>query len=394
MSYWTIHPLCDLHVLVGSISQHLKHSQLIHINWARKLLDKMDSHRLLLFVIIVSLVWTAAGAKQTIRRVPIEPGMMVSITAGSSAQQFKVLLNTGSANTWLVGEDCQVKFCKRQTTFNSTLSSTYTPDGRPWRADFGMGATFEGKLCRDSVGFSTTGGPVVEGQLIGQVTSATGWLTDFIKLDGVLGLGTRQAVAVNAFDPIQNMFRQRLIAQELFALHLANDNDNVKENPTGELVIGGIDESHFSGQITYVNINSRWKFDLDYVSVPDYHVYFSPRNEATIDSTSNVLLAPPDVFRALMSFFDSQLDERTGLLRLESCDQMTDKQFHLLVNDTKLGLSARDLLMKVKYSDETTCYLALKLNVEDVWLLGTPFLRKYYTIFDYANKRLGFALSA
>lgn len=39
----------------------------------------------------------------------------------------------------------------------------------------------------------------------------------------------------------------------------------------------------------------------------------------------------------------------------------------------------------------TTCMLGFGKSNEDYWILGDIFLRKYFTIFDIDNKRIGFA---
>lgn len=344
----------------------------------------------LLSIAILGCLLVATRGEQTPRRLTLQPGMTLNITAGTPAQQFTVLFNTASANTWLVGEKCQLDFCQRQRRFKSSQSSTNIADGRRWQTDFGMGATFEGKLSRDSLGFAGHE-TIVEGQLIGELSGAQGWMLDYIKLDGVLGLGSRQAVSLNTLDPVQSMFRQALIPQQLFALYVTKNPDD--DEPTGEVMLGGIDESHYSGQITYVDAINRWTFVLDYVTVPNFDIQFSRRDPALIDSTSNVIFAPPAAYSSIAAAFEMRLNQDLGLPEFDSCSQVPDKQFELLVDGTKLTLTARDLLMKVQYGFTVTCYLALKLNVDDGWVLGTPFLRKYYTVFDHSNRRLGFALS-
>lgn len=351
----------------------------------------MNSYRLLLLAFVVALIWMSADAVQSVKRLTLEPGLMVRMSAGLPAQEFLVLVDTVHGSSWLVGEHCEDEFCRRQRRFNRSLSSTNTRDGRFWRADFGFGAVVEGELCKDRIGFTSNDELVIEGQLIGEVNKAQGWILDYIELDGVIGLGSSQRVSLVALDPVQNMYRQGLIPQELFALHLAKDNS--KDELVGELVVGGLDVGHFSGEITHVNIINRWSFYMDYVSVPGSDMLYSGRGRAQIDTSCNVILAPPAPFNAIMNLFATKLDSRFGLPLFESCNNIPDRHLELFVNGTKLSLSTRDLIMRVETGGKSTCYLALKMNVEISWILGTPFLHKYYTIFDYSNKRLGFALS-
>jgi len=61
---------------------------------------------------------------------------------------------------------------------------------------------------------------------------------------------------------------------------------------------------------------------------------------------------------------------------------------------SKLRATARELVMEVDTAHGTIC--VLKVNGSAMipgWVLGDPFLTKYYTAYDFGQNRLGFALS-
>lgn len=62
------------------------------------------------------------------------------------------------------------------------------------------------------------------------------------------------------------------------------------------------------------------------------------------------------------------------------------------IDHVRYIIGAGHLIRKDLRSDNSTgCYLALKAWDRPNWLLGTNFMTAYYTLFDFSQRRVGFA---
>merc|ERR1712107_45182 len=95
--------------------------------------------------------------------------------------------------------------------------------------------------------------------------------------------------------PFESMIDQKLIDDSVFAFYLQSD--AAKE---GELVLGGIDESHSTGELVDVPLTSEtyWEVSLDAMKFGDKAVLTSPAN-AIIDSGTSLLAGPKAQVSAL-----------------------------------------------------------------------------------------------
>lgn len=65
---------------------------------------------------------------------------MGPITIGTPPQLFNVIFDTGSTDLWVPSANCTDDACTSKNAFNSTKSTTYSFDGRPYSIQYGSGA--------------------------------------------------------------------------------------------------------------------------------------------------------------------------------------------------------------------------------------------------------------
>lgn len=93
----------------------------------------------------------------------------------------------------------------------------------------------------------------VKGQRFAEITDVSGLGLGYAlgKFDGILGLGFRKISIDNTKTWLDNIFEQDPTLEQVFAFKLSN-----VSGKDGELIIGGIDKNHYTGDITYVKLSN------------------------------------------------------------------------------------------------------------------------------------------
>ncbi|PAN29557.1 hypothetical protein PAHAL_5G234100 [Panicum hallii] len=180
------------------------------------------------------------------------------IGVGCPPQNFTVVFDTGSANLWVPSAKCYFSLaCFFHPKYESSLSSTYRPNGTPASIHYGTGA-IAGFYSQDQV---TVGNLVVQNQEFIEATHEPGFTFLLAKFDGILGLGF-QEISVEGSVPVwYNMVSQRLVEEPVFSFWL---NRNPIEGDGGEIVFGGADPQHYKGDHTYTRVTRKgyWQFEM------------------------------------------------------------------------------------------------------------------------------------
>jgi len=88
------------------------------------------------------------------------------------------------------------------------------------------------------------------------------------------------------------MLDQKLVPEPVFSFWL---NRNPSANEGGEMVLGGVDKSHFTGKHTWAPVTRRgyWEFEMDSLKVPGAGIHVCQHGCKAIADTGTSLLAGP-----------------------------------------------------------------------------------------------------
>lgn len=215
------------------------------------------------------------------------------ISIGTPPQSFKVVLDTGSSNLWVPSSQCSSIACYLHNKYDSSASSTYKKNGSDFSIQYGSGS-LSGFVSEDTV---EIGDLKIKNQLFAEATNEPGLAFAFGRFDGILGLGY-DTIAVNKIvPPFYNMLNQKLLDEPVFAFYLGDTN---KEGDDSEATFGGIDKSHYTGDLVKIPLRRKayWEVDFDAIAFGDNVAELE--NTGVILDTGTSLIALPSTLAELL----------------------------------------------------------------------------------------------
>jgi len=301
------------------------------------------------------------------------------VSIGSPKKTFEVIYDTGSSNLWIPSKSCAA--CTGKNLYDSSASSTWVQNGTKFEIVYGSGPV-SGFLSYDDVSFVES---VVKKAEFAEILDVTGLGMAYSmgKFDGILGLGW-DTISVDGIPPIfKTMVDQNIIANPVFSFLLGT-----KDKEEGELLLGGIDDNAYTGKLVYQNLTTLgyWQVDASDFSTSGKSI---AKNQAVIIDSGTSLVAGPE---KVVGQFASEIGAIGFMGKyMIQCD--TSFSLKITIGGTEYTLDNHDLTLPItgKY-----CLLAM-IGIDvppprgPLWILGDVFMRKYYTVFDWGGKRMGFA---
>ncbi|KAG9066462.1 hypothetical protein KI688_001688 [Linnemannia hyalina] len=339
------------------------------------------------------------------------------VKVGTPAQTLNLIFDTGSSDIWFPSTSCSTPACKVHTRFNSSKSSTYKKDNRPWKIEYGDGSFANGYLASEIV---NAGGVQVR-QTVGLAKNVSDKFKDSPE-DGIFGLGFNTLLSVKGVSTFmdnaiatsaKNKTKGGVLKQPVVSVFLPSLRKNGGRN--GHVLFGGIDHSQYTGQLHYVPVTQKgfWQVKLDAFKIPTlpskeassaahnrnkpaWVEHATPKQEAILDTGTTLIIVSTSAAKLIHSSIPgATLDQKLGYLvpcALRNTPSSSVIGFKL--NGKYLKVPLADLAFEAVDGEKgETCLSGVQGGQEGLWILGDVFIKNNYCVFDHSplNPRVGLA---
>ncbi|KAI6195533.1 Peptidase A1 domain-containing protein [Aphelenchoides fujianensis] len=309
-----------------------------------------------------------------------------NITLGTPPQSFQVVIDTSSADLWVVDETCtEPSECDglydpaygrwEKQKFHRNQSSTFQKNDEPFHS-YAPNSFAYGFLGVDTL---TVSGRDL-GQAFGMIDRIDGYFA-YYPYDGVLGLGWPSIAHDQVTPAFQNMIPQ--LDAPVFTIWLDRHVKPSVGRPGGTITFGAVDQQNCDLPLVYAPlfVETEWIFNIDYFDFGTFHQ--SDTLAASVDTSWWFLFYPYDYEPSIMRQIQATYDYSVGLYSVPcaSASDLPDSVF--TVGGQQLNVSGTEYVVDLDLGDGITGFYP--------WLLGEPFLRTFCTIYDVGQQRMGFA---
>ena len=189
---------------------------------------------------------------------------------------------------------------------------------------------------------------------------------------------------------VSNLVKQKQMAP-LFSFHLTSN-----PNDQSIFVLGGVDDTKFTSDICCFPVKNStvtpepsglWTILLDDALVDNEPLWFNGRDAVIDTGTSAILIPQKDADLIHSRIQGAQFIAGFGVYVIP-CD--TTSTVSLVFGGNNYTIQTADLIMENLGGN--FCVSSILPSSFKFWLLGVPFLKSVYSVFDIGAKCVGFAV--
>jgi hypothetical protein len=326
-----------------------------------------------------------------------------TVSFGTPGQSFRYLFDTGSFQLWVRSAACTSSFCANLPAYAPNKSRSFQSlNKRGTQISYVDGTKINGVLSRDAIttlGLSVTGLTFME---------ATEFNAPSADTDGIMGLSFVPNGQPDTF--FGTLVQRKAIPSGGFSYYID------ETDAGGGLTFGGYDANRISEPLQWVPVNKYaeakqfvyWQTPTTDIRVGNVTVPLSGPTDAVFDTGTSLIIVDLALAEAL--------NRRLGMANIEQDTTSGAKLYGIPCPDgtipttlptlaftfggVRMTLGSRDYLFVKAAGDGKLMCISGIAGIADMssspsssksMILGNLFLRKFYTVFDYSNKRIGFS---
>lgn len=340
------------------------------------------------------------------------------VQAGIPAQTFTVVFDTGSGHFILPTTSCQSEICAKHHRYNrSTSTSAVETDHtgaamQPGNKDeskvvvsFGAGKVV-GEFVQELVCIGNTAASCVQMQVVLATTMSPEPFGQF-AFDGVMGLGLDSLRLNPKFSLFGEMIAQNPRMLPQFSVFLSHHDDG------GSMIsFGGYDKQRASSDVAWAPVAfpdmGYWQVQIKQIRIGGSVLEDCSAGDcrAVLDTGTSLLGVPRESVRAMHRMLARPAISKGVDPREIDCRQVPGPSIEFDLGEISVSMPVEEysrpspILMTTTRNESSYFCRSLLLPVDmkpplgpKIFVFGEPFLRRYLTVYDLAEKRIGFSLA-
>ncbi|KAI0058780.1 acid protease [Artomyces pyxidatus] len=322
-----------------------------------------------------------------------DTGYVATVQIGTPPRDFKLLMDSGSADFWVGAENCQSEGgggCGNHVFLGPLSSSSFVDTNQPFQVSYGSG-NVAGDIITDNVAIA---GLQLNAHTFGVAnTESVDFSSDQVPFDGLMGLAQSTLSEQQTLTPVESLAKAGLIKAPITSFKISRLADQKND---GEVTFGGLDSSKFDAQtltnIPNVNQNGFWEGAIDAVTADGQDLQLSGRT-AILDTGTTLFIAPPADAEALLQTIPGAKEDGQGGFTVP-CNTTTS--IALTFGGQEFAIDPRDLaFLPVDQNNlDGDCVSGIsagQIGGATEWLLGDVFLKSVYFSTNVADNSISLA---
>ncbi|KAI0031309.1 aspartic peptidase domain-containing protein, partial [Vararia minispora EC-137] len=317
-----------------------------------------------------------------------------SVSFGTPAQSFDIVLDTGSSDLWVQTTGC-TNCPPGSGMLNTNQSSSIQTSSQSVSFSYGQGQA-QGTMASSTVSF---GGFTLNSQTFGAVTQ----IFDNVipsNAAGIMGLAFQPLARTGATPFWQALLNSNQFSNPEIAFFLARNEGRVSSltnsNPGGSLTLGGRNTTLFQGNVDFQSFPSGLSPAFWWQNVASFTLNGNPISFsnalAAIDTGTTLLGGPQDAVQNFWNAVPGSRSVGNGMFSFPCSTQLNTsmsfggKSFPINPVDLNFGRLGGGQCMGAFFS--------LGSNIgrgRPAWIVGDVFLKNVYTVFRANPPSVGFA---